>query len=697
MKSVVNEILVPNKVKLALNMIVKNESKIIERLLTSVLPIVDTYCICDTGSTDNTKEIIKGFFEKWDISGTIVEEEFIDFGYNRNYALQKCRETTDCDYILFLDADMQLKIGKDFDKNFLNEIDYCYILQGNDNFTYQNVRIIKNKPGFEYKGSTHEYIDVPDKLKSHTFDKNVLFINDLIDGGCKSDKFTRDIKLLLNEIQNKPNDPRAHFYLANSYFDIKQFTKAIDVYKKRIEIGGWVEEIFYSYYRIGLCYLNLNVIPQAIQYFLEAYQRQPGRAEPLYNLIKLYRTENKPEIANLFYSQAITIPHPPANALFVESDVYNYLLKYELYIFYFYLNDNNKLSYNPDIIHYLFIELMNKEKRTENILSNYRFYIKSLNDFNSKDNYQSVKLQDITGSFVDNKLIDGNVFKSSTPSISCLYNKTVINIRYVNYRVIDSKQWKILEDQDLQTKNVCVEFNDDTFINFKTSKEMQNPEISEDDKKIIGEDVKVFKGIEDVRIIEFKNKLYYNGTIVYENKNGGWGVSMHFGLYDVSNSKMTGCVVESPNKRRCEKNWAMFHNHSEILFVYEWNPLTIGKIENNKFITKLKRNTSRYFSYIRGSTNGIIINNEIWFVCHTVAHQNRRYYYHSFVVLDIDTLFIKKYSIPFTFHGKPIEFCCGLRRHNDLLYLTYSINDASSNIAVIKIDSVKFIDEKEFA
>ena len=62
MKLVVKEIQVPNTVKLALNMIVKNESKIIERLLTSVLPIVDTYCICDTGSTDNTKEIIKGFF-----------------------------------------------------------------------------------------------------------------------------------------------------------------------------------------------------------------------------------------------------------------------------------------------------------------------------------------------------------------------------------------------------------------------------------------------------------------------------------------------------------------------------------------------------------------------------------------------------------------------------------------------------------
>ena len=41
---------------LCLNMIVKNESKIIKRLLTSVMNIIDCYCICDTGSSDSTVE-----------------------------------------------------------------------------------------------------------------------------------------------------------------------------------------------------------------------------------------------------------------------------------------------------------------------------------------------------------------------------------------------------------------------------------------------------------------------------------------------------------------------------------------------------------------------------------------------------------------------------------------------------------------
>ena len=57
---------------ICLNMIVKNESHIIIRLLQSVISIIDTYCICDTGSNDNTIEIIKHFFKENKIQGKII-------------------------------------------------------------------------------------------------------------------------------------------------------------------------------------------------------------------------------------------------------------------------------------------------------------------------------------------------------------------------------------------------------------------------------------------------------------------------------------------------------------------------------------------------------------------------------------------------------------------------------------------------
>ena len=42
-------------------MIVKNESKIIVRLLESIVDFIDGYCICDTGSTDDTIEKINTY------------------------------------------------------------------------------------------------------------------------------------------------------------------------------------------------------------------------------------------------------------------------------------------------------------------------------------------------------------------------------------------------------------------------------------------------------------------------------------------------------------------------------------------------------------------------------------------------------------------------------------------------------------
>jgi len=71
-------------------MIVKNESKIIRRLFDSVSNIIDSYCICDTGSTDGTPEIIQAYFEAKGVEGKVYTEPFRDFGYNRTHSLLAC-------------------------------------------------------------------------------------------------------------------------------------------------------------------------------------------------------------------------------------------------------------------------------------------------------------------------------------------------------------------------------------------------------------------------------------------------------------------------------------------------------------------------------------------------------------------------------------------------------------------------------
>jgi hypothetical protein len=58
--------------------------------------------------------------------------------------------------------------------------------------------------------------------------------------------------------------------------------------------------------------------------FVAAYEFRPGRLEPLFRLTCLYRRQNRPHVA-LLYARAMNSAVYPADLLFIERDVYDYL------------------------------------------------------------------------------------------------------------------------------------------------------------------------------------------------------------------------------------------------------------------------------------------------------------------------------------------------------------------------------------
>ena len=64
-----------------LNMIVKDEAHIIQRCLASVKPLIDSWLIVDTGSTDGTQTVIREILH--DVPGEIVERPWVNFAHNR--------------------------------------------------------------------------------------------------------------------------------------------------------------------------------------------------------------------------------------------------------------------------------------------------------------------------------------------------------------------------------------------------------------------------------------------------------------------------------------------------------------------------------------------------------------------------------------------------------------------------------------
>lgn len=319
--------------RICLNMIVKNESNIIKRCLDSVLPYIDSWCIVDTGSTDDTEKIILETLSH--LPGNIHKKEWVNFGHNRSEALNSIPDNS-CDWILLIDADMIL-INAGFDKSQLEEsIDVYNLVQDTGVLQYSNMRLLNAKHKWHCFGVTHEYYDIPGPYKNQKL-LSTLYFNDFADGGSKEDKYERDIRLLSDGLIEQPNNPRYMFYLAQSYKDTGQWENAIYWYQKRVEYGGWEEEQWYSQYMISFCQISMKS-PFAIvaESAMKAWIMRPWRNEPLYHCM-LYARENEQWTLGYYLSKlAIMNKWPKQDVLFIFKNAYDYHIIDEFSIFAYY-------------------------------------------------------------------------------------------------------------------------------------------------------------------------------------------------------------------------------------------------------------------------------------------------------------------------------------------------------------------------
>jgi len=144
--------------------------------------------------------------------------------------------------------------------------------------------------------------------------------------------------------------------------------------------------------------------------------------------------------------------------------------------------------------------------------------------------------------------------------------------------------------------------------------------------------------------------------------------------------------LNSPNYENCEKNWVFLPREGNVWnMIYKWFPLQIGHLENEDFVIDRDIEMPKIFKLARGSTNGFLFNNEIWFVVHFVHHNNGnlREYYHMIVVLDSETHELLKYTVLFKFTiDTPIEYCLGIVVEQDKVILSHSVRDEESYIKV---------------
>jgi tetratricopeptide (TPR) repeat protein len=300
-------------------MIVKDEAGVIERGLRSVRDLIDCWVICDTGSTDGTQTLVGQALEG--IPGELHEREWVNFGQNRSELLDLARSKAD--YLLLLDADMTVTYqGADLQNLSADS----YMLRHAEDPEYWVKRLVRGGRHWWYVGATHEYIttDEPD----HTENLGAIVIHHHVDSGTRADKFKRDLRLLVSELGRDPDNARTVFYLAQTLRDVGRLDEAIRLYRRRSTMGGWPEEVFYALYQVGVLAARAGHRDEAVAALFNAWSGRPERAEPLYELARMFRESEEYHAAHLVSERGIRL-RIPGDSLFVHRWMYEWGLLFE--------------------------------------------------------------------------------------------------------------------------------------------------------------------------------------------------------------------------------------------------------------------------------------------------------------------------------------------------------------------------------
>jgi glycosyltransferase involved in cell wall biosynthesis len=338
--------------RLILSQIVKNEEHcILTSLNSAIKEIVDMVVYVDTGSTDNTKEIILNWGKENNIPAYVFDRPFDNFCNSRNYAMEMARQMADKHgwkrdetWSMWLDADETALIDvKSFNKQKMDKDLYmANVFIGAMKYT-RNTFARMSKP-FKWYGPCHEFIICEDQNISSGLLEGYWVDVKMIGASWKgniADKYKKHSAILEDYIDNEDRNSRWVFYTAQSYHDSatlpdnreeneERLRRSMKYYQERINrLDGYEEERFYSQFRIGTI-MKVLEMPwcDTHQALIKAYAMDPLRGEPIKVIIDHYLSTQEWSLAYVYTKFAVTTLHNnnpyPTRLLFVDESLYNW-------------------------------------------------------------------------------------------------------------------------------------------------------------------------------------------------------------------------------------------------------------------------------------------------------------------------------------------------------------------------------------
>jgi tetratricopeptide (TPR) repeat protein len=709
-----------SETKILLLTMVKNESRIIERLMGSVKGRVDGIIICDTGSTDSTVSLANEYLATHAIPGTVYSFPFKNFGASRTKSFECCQDwvkkngwNADTTWALLLDGDMMMDqpIQKEALAAQSPNVAGLSLKQANGSLVYSNVRLIRCSEPWICKGATHEAWTCPPTKQTNLLESPVL--RDHGDGGCKSDKYERDVRLLKEDLEEMPNDARTHFYLGQTYLCMRDWKSAIPILKRRVELGGWDEETYMAEIYIGECYENLGEHDKALYAWLQAWQRRQHRTEGAVRAITMLRRQPKSQfmakilLDKLFqqqFGENLDTGEPcqkvhNGDLLFVNKRDVEYHIWEELSI----------LAYYTGIQRQTWLQIDNLDLKNglgwhdmNTILSQMHWYDWCLKP-RRKTRFQ-IPLEMLPWA----KEEEAAAWQPFNPSIRPKADGSgyQVNLRYANYYTAEAKHYHYRAFHGkVLTRNCLMDVPRDATWNAPASLEeiLIDPAIPQRDHYI--------RGVEDCRLIQNADSMEFLGTSQSYSSNGTNKIMKVWRTAEAKEADAGPWTLRQlplpagVSQQDTQKNWLGFRHgpSNELLYIYNFSPFQICR-ENGETVIKEDGGPAGLdLKEYRGSAGPVpwsssAYPNEAWLcVMHKVyiGGEGRRYY-HRFMTLGAD-LKPSRVSCFVRMTKERVEYWSGMTRslEGDSYWITYGLKDSEAYAAEMKtedIENVMFYD-----
>ena len=317
---------------ICLAMIVRDESAVIARCVDSVRDHIDSWVICDTGSVDGTQDVIREALA--DLPGELHEHAWVDFGHNRTELMKLARGKAD--YLLLLDADWTVTI----EPGALDQLHAdSYMVRHSGGFEFYNKRLVRGDRDWWFVGAAHEYITSEGEETVERLEGVV--IDHWADGGARTGRWDRDAELLQAELNRDPTNTRAAFYLAQTYRDLGDRKRAIELYRRRAGMGGWEEEVYNALHQVGILSAEEGDWPAGMDALVSAWESRPQRLEAVYELASRLRLRHQYRAAYQFarLAEGLEPLRVPDDSLFVAPWIYRWGLLFEYSISAYWVGD----------------------------------------------------------------------------------------------------------------------------------------------------------------------------------------------------------------------------------------------------------------------------------------------------------------------------------------------------------------------